>query len=135
MDSSADKKGRIILSSIFAWALLAGLIFLFFSTMSARADQPLKRFQVHYPTPVHSGDPIKIQVRFSSQPPAHVFFQLELTVDGQPVAMADLSEERSTWITAPPQTAGIHHFAVIWRNPPEGSPEAIQTDLSVLPKK
>ena len=92
-------------------------------------------FRVVYPTEIHAGDPLKFHVTFSTPPPAHVFYMLEVTVDGQPVAMADLSEERSTWITAPPQKPGRHTLAVIWRNPPEGSPVSDREELFILPKK
>ena len=92
-------------------------------------------FRVVYPTDLYAGNPLKIHVVFPSDPPSHVFYQLEVTVDGQPVAMADLSEERSTWITAPPQKSGRHRFSVIWRNPPGGMPIENGKDLFILPKK
>ena len=71
---------------------------------------------------------------FPLRPPPHAFYQLEVTVDGQPVAMADLSEERSTWVTAPPLKEGLHHIAVIWRNPPGGSPFTSRQEISIPPK-
>ena len=130
---TAGKKlgfGRLV----FFWTLLSFLLISSFWGASSRAETPPKGFRVTYPARVDAGEAIKIRVRFSSPPPSHHFYKMEVTVDGQPVAMVDISEESSTWVTAPGQPEGRHQIAVIWRNPPGGIPKTVARDLSVLPK-
>ncbi len=123
-------------SVFFTQGILPYFFLLFFLLIGHKpANATSQNFRVVYPAEVHSGDPFKIHVIFQNAPPSHVFYLLEVAVDGNPVAMADLSEERSTWITAPPQPPGRHQLAVIWRNPPGGSPVASRKDLVILPKK
>lgn len=132
MDRRKTGTGSLLPSTVFSGTTLMLLFFLLLSWRPGFAASP--PFQVIYPPDLHSDDPLKIHVLFSAPPPPHVFYQLEVTVDGQPVAMADLSEERTTWVTAPPLKEGLHHLAVIWRNPPGGSPIINRQDLSILPK-
>ncbi len=132
MDRRKTGTGRLLPSTVFFEAPLLLLFLLLLSwSQGFAASLP---FQVLYPKSPLSGDPLKIHVLFPTPPPPQVFYQLEVTVDGQPVAMADLSEERTTWVTAPPLKEGLHHIAVIWKNPPGGSPITSRQDLSILPK-
>ncbi len=118
----------------FLSALLFYLLIPSFSERNARAESASQGVTVTYPDHVGAGEAIKIRVRFSTPPPAHHFYKMEVIVDGQPVALVDISEESATWITAPGQQEGRHQIAVIWRNPPGGTPEKVLKDLSVLPK-
>jgi len=133
MDRRKTGTGSLLPSSVFFGATLL-LLFLLLLSWSQGFAAALP-FQVLYPKAPLSGDPLKIHVLFPTLPPPQVFYQLEVTVDGKPVAMADLSEERTTWVTAPPLKEGLHHIVVIWRNPPGGSPITSRKDLSILPKE
>ncbi|MCL4486287.1 MAG: hypothetical protein M1537_08210 [Nitrospirae bacterium] len=124
-------EGPLALLPFFGISLFVMGILLFSGHPGFAASSP---FQVDYPSSLHSGDPLKIRVSFAKPPPPHVFYLLEVMVDGQPAAMADLSEERTTWVTVPPQKEGLHHLSVIWRNPPDGTPFTLSRDLSVGPK-
>jgi uncharacterized membrane protein len=110
--------------------LLAGL---FSPTLSraASADGPI--FQVSFPKSVKAGAPIKVHVLFASEAPAHTFYKLQVDVDGQPVAMADLADERSSWITIEPQPTGGHTVSILWRNPPGRTPFSRSGSVMVLP--
>jgi len=90
-------------------------------------------FQVAFPEKAHTGEPIKIHVRFTTKASPHAFYRLQIDVDGQPVAMADMSDERSSWITLEPQSAGRHRVSITWRNPPGASPISQSRTLVVSP--
>lgn len=96
----------------------------------AEANAPLA---VSFPKSVHQGEALKIRITFPKPPPDREFYRLEVDVDSHPVALADLSEESSTWITVPAQAAGVHVVTVVWRNPPGGATEVQARTVKILP--
>jgi hypothetical protein len=113
---------------------LLGLVFLVPAIVWAAGpgtDLPL--LAVTFPKSVRQGEALKIRIKFPNPPPAREFYRLEVDVDSHPVALADLSEESSTWITVPAQPAGDHTISIVWRNPPGGSSEVQTKTVEVLP--
>jgi hypothetical protein len=117
---------------------MAGIgLFLLFSLFSPilplALAETVSGFQVTFPKEAKEKDPIKLHVTLSPDASRHEFNRLQINLDGQPVAMADMSEERSSWITLAPQSPGTHLITVIWRNPPGGSPLSRSASVTVLP--
>lgn len=131
--NSREREGAIPKKFFCGLASLAAFLILTFS-LSVRSVAMAGSdagFQMTLPEKSHTGEPIKIHVRFSTEAPSHAFFRLQVDVDGKPVAMADMSDERSSWITLEPQSAGRHEISIIWRNPPGGSPISQGQTLTV----
>lgn len=124
--------GAIPVSFPVGWlALLTALFFLLPAPPRVRADFP---FLVTIPSRIAPDKAVKLRVRFETPPPSHAFYRLQVNVDGKPVAMADLSAERSTWITLEPQFPGHHRIEVIWRNPTGGAPLSRTVGILVAPE-
>ena len=113
------------------WLPVAAILGLIAFTPAFAGTAP--SMKVDIPDTPHQGKPIKVRVTFSAPPPRGDFFRLEADVDKSPVALSDLSEESSIWVTLPPQTAGSHTFSVIWRNFPGKNPLVRSKILKVLP--
>lgn len=79
-------------------------------------------FQAVFPARLSPGAPLKIHVTFAHRPPDKTFYRLQVNIDGQPVAMADMWDEKSSWITVGTPGPGPHKAQVLWRNPRSGSP-------------
>lgn len=119
---------------------MAGLgLFLLVSLSPSLLPQALAEpgagFKVIFPKKTQEKDPIKIHVTLSPDARRHAFNRLQVNLDGQPIAMADMSEERSTWITLAPQSPGPHLITVIWRNPPGEPPISRSDSVTVLSEK
>lgn len=89
--------------------------------------------KVEFPAAAHQGKVIKVRVTFSTPPPRGDFYRLEADVDNIPVALSDLSEDSSLWVTLPSQSAGVHTLSVTWRNSPGKGPLVRKKTLQVLP--
>ncbi len=88
---------------------------------------------VSFPDTPRQGTALKLRVTFSTPPPHGDFYRLEADVDKTPVALSDLSEESSIWVTIPAQTTGSHTVSVVWRNYPGKKPLIRSKTLNVLP--
>ncbi|MHB8421621.1 MAG: hypothetical protein ACYDAM_02460 [Leptospirales bacterium] len=84
------------------------------------------------PRQIHSAQDFQISVLFSSTPRPHHFFRLEIDIDGNPSALADLSSGNRTEVTLPPVRPGTHILKVVWKNTPDHHPVIIEKPIVVL---
>jgi hypothetical protein len=112
---------------------LPAMVLLGLATLTPAFADIMPSMKVEIPEAPHQGKVIKVRVTFSTRPPRGDFYRLEADIDNTPVALSDLSEESSLWVTLPAQTAGAHTLSVIWRNFPGKSPLIRKKTLQVLP--
>ena len=115
-------------------ALVAGLICsgtFFESPIPTVAADP-QRITLSLPGQIRSGQDFRISILFSSRPRPHHFFRLEVDVDGNPAALADMSRGKQTEVTVPPLKAGTHIVRVIWKNAPDHRPVTIEKPIVVV---
>ena len=113
---------------------LAGYLFLpgvpGFPTVNASASGD--GMHLYIPEKVNAGKEIPVRVVFDHRPPVKEFWRLVVDMDGNPVALADLSLGKETVVNVPSPAPGVHKMAVLWKNPPGGKPLLIQRSVIIM---
>ena len=131
-------RGRQVLGRQICRAIAGGAYCLLLSLIPGQgpgaqaAETPT--FQAVFPTRLSPGAPLKIHVTFAHRPPDKTFYRLQVNIDDQPVAMADLWDEKSSWITVGAPGPGPHKTQILWRNPRSGSPVSRSGIVTVAPE-